>query len=517
MEHLKETLLKEIEEYREQGNKFLNKELTVAQFKKVSGGMGSYAQRGAKDFMVRLRIMSGVTNKDELKTVSSWAKECNIDTILLTTRQAIQLHSITIDQVCDIMKKGIEKEIYTRGAGGNFPRNVALAPLAGVDKNEAFNVTPYALEVNKYFLNQITSYKLPRKLKVAFSGAPKDEAHCTAVDLGFVARKENGEEYFEVYAGGGLGRNPQKAIIVAEKISKEEILYHVEAMVNMFKAEGDWENHGKARIRYILARMGEEEFRNCYNKHLAEAKANNNLDINIEEKVITKIGKKTEVKNVRLIEQKQEGLYSVYFQPIGGILKLNDLDEILETTESMEFIDFRLSMEKGMYIRNLNGDEAEKILALTANKGGDTTAEQSVSCIGATICQMGILDSNGMLNKIVAELKKNNMPEGVLPRIHISGCTNSCGVHEIGAIGLAGKKKRVDNETKNVFELCIGGNVGLLGNTKLAKVIADIAEENVIDMIMEIGNTVKENNMSFKAWMESDKCNLEEIASKYSV
>ena len=258
MEHLKETLLNEIEEYREQGKKFLNKELTVPQFKKLSGGMGSYAQRGASDFMVRFRIMSGVANREELSTMSKWAKECNLDTILLTTRQAIQFHNITIDQVCDLMKKGIDKGIYTRGAGGNFPRNVAVSPLAGVHKDEAFDVTPYALEVNKYFLNQITSYKLPRKLKVSFSGTANDEAHCTVSDLGFVAKANNGEEYFEVYAGGGLGRNPQKGVIVSKKIRKEDILYYVEAMVSMFKVEGDWENHGKARVRYMLARMGKK-------------------------------------------------------------------------------------------------------------------------------------------------------------------------------------------------------------------------------------------------------------------
>lgn len=516
MEHLKETLLNEIEEYREQGKKFLNKELTVPQFKKLSGGMGSYAQRGASDFMVRFRIMSGVANREELSTMSKWAKECNLDTILLTTRQAIQFHNITIDQVCDLMKRGIDKGIYTRGAGGNFPRNVAVSPLAGVHKEEAFDVTPYALEVNKYFLNQITSYKLPRKLKVSFSGTANDEAHCTVSDLGFVAKANNGEEYFEVYAGGGLGRNPQKGVIVSKKVRKEDILYYVEAMVSMFKVEGDWENHGKARVRYMLARMGEEEFINCYNKHLKEVKENNDLSINVIEKVINKAGKATNVKNVRLIEQKQEGLYSVYFQPIGGILKISDLDEILEATKDMELIEFRTSMEKGMYIRNLNGDEAEKILNITMNKGGDTIAEQSVSCIGATTCQIGILDSNGLLHKIVAKLKENKVEEGLLPRIYISGCPNSCGVHEIGSIGLAGKKKRVNDETRNVFELSVGGHVSL-GNTELGKTIADIAEENVVDMLLEIAKAVKARDMIFKSWILLNEDEFKQIVEKYSI
>ncbi|MGL5616225.1 MAG: nitrite/sulfite reductase [Sarcina sp.] len=516
MNHLRETLLKEIEEYREQGKKFLNKEINVAQFKKLSGAMGSYAQRGGNDFMVRLRVMSGVSNTEELKTISQFAKDAKIDNIHLTTRQAIQLHSITIDDVCEIMKKGLDKELYTRGAGGNFPRNVALSPLAGVEKEEAFDVTAYALEVNKYFLNQITSYKLPRKLKVSFSGSKNDGAHCTVSDLGFIAKKENGEEFFEVYAGGGLGRNPELAVIVEEKMDKSQVLYYVEAMVRMFIAEGDWENHGKARVRYMLKRLGKEAFIETYKKHLKEVKESTDLTIDLEEREIVKKGIKTERNHLRLVEQKQEGLYSVYFHPIGGILMLEDLDDILNLTENMEAIDFRLSMDEGMYIRNLNGEEAEKILDLTMNKGGETSAQQSVSCIGATICQIGVLDSHGLLNKIVDALKENNVPESALPRLNISGCPNSCGVHEIGTIGLAGKKKRVNDETRNAFEVVLGGRV-LVGGTKLGKSLGDVLEDEVINMLLEIAKTVENSNMTFKSWIELNENDFDEIVKKYNV
>ena len=78
----------------------------------------------------------------------------NLGGIHLTTSEAIQYHELYIDQVCEIMKEGIELDIYTRGSGGNFPRNVAISPLSGVDKDEAFDVTPYALAVDNHFLRR---------------------------------------------------------------------------------------------------------------------------------------------------------------------------------------------------------------------------------------------------------------------------------------------------------------------------------------------------------------------------
>ena len=145
MEKLKEVLLSEIEEFRSSGHKFLNGEMTVMDFKHLSGGMGSYAHRGGKEFMLRLRIPSGIITMPQLKMIYDWAEKYKLGGLHFTTRQAIQYHGLSIDEVCDLMKDALDNDIYTRGAGGNFPRNVALSPLSGVDKDEAFDTTPYAV------------------------------------------------------------------------------------------------------------------------------------------------------------------------------------------------------------------------------------------------------------------------------------------------------------------------------------------------------------------------------------
>lgn len=515
MEELNNVLLSEVDGFRELGHKFLAGEVSKMDFKGASGGMGVYAHRSGKEFMIRFRIPSGIASKEHLNLVYNFANRCKLEKIHLTTRQAIQLHGITIDEACDIMKEGIEKGIYSRGAGGNFPRNVAISPLSGVEEGEAFDVSPYALKVGEYFLNRIYTYKFPRKLKVAFSSNNKDEAHVKAVDLGFLAVLENGEKYFRVYIGGGLGRNSKLAVEVPELARPEDILYHIEAMTQLFIAEGDYENKNKARIRYILERMGKEDFIRCYKKHLEKVKGEG-LKVQAEEIAYNKAGRITNIKNERLVSQKQEGLYSVYVHPVGGQLKLSDLKLIMEKLENLEEAELRLAMTEGFYIRNLNGKEAEEMLELTKDMGGTTRLEHSIACIGVPTCQIGVLNSQELLQNIIAYFKANNFKEDVLPQVHISGCPNSCSAHEIGEIGFCGKKKRVDGQILNVFELHLGGNLEVT-KTRLAEYTTDIKEEDIPEFLYELALKVRDKKIEFYDWIEENKEDLKEIIKKYEV
>lgn len=301
MSELKDELLGEIDQLRENGIRFLNGDISKMEFKHISCGFGVYAERNKKTFVVRLRIPSGITDIEELKWVYEKAKECGLEKIHLTTRESIQFHNLSIDDVCSIIREGIKRNIYTRGAGGDYPRNIAMSPLAGVDKFEAFDVTPYALAVNNYFLRRITSYNLPRKIKVSFSSSNMDLGHCNVTDLGFLAVNKDGKEYFKVYMGGGLGQNSKLGIEYDELIEPKDVLYYIEAMVRFFMAEGDYNNRARARIRYIADRMGKEDFVKEYKKYLNEVIEKEDLTLNLEPNICTKEGIETEIKNKRLI------------------------------------------------------------------------------------------------------------------------------------------------------------------------------------------------------------------------
>ena len=516
MKDLKEILRDEIQEFRENGHKFLNKELNVAKFKGISGGMGVYAHRGGQEFMIRLKTPSGMASKEDMNKIYEWANRYNLDWIHPTTRQAIQLHGLSIDEVCDLMEEALDYGIYTRGSGGNFPRNVAISPLSGTCKEEAFDITPYAKALNAYIMERVYTYKLPRKIKVAMAIDKEDAPHATVTDLGFLALEKDGERFFKVYLGGGLGRNPRLGVEYDELIKPEDCIYHFEAMVRLFMAEGDYQNKNKARIRYIVERMGAEEFVKCYKKHLNEVLGEADLTIDVKENRINKSGIVTEFKDLRLVEQKQEGLYSVYFHPFGGKLKLTDLNEILKAIEDMEDVDFRFTMTEGFYIRNLNGKEAERMVELTQGRGGEIKVMQSVSCIGVPICQMGLANSQGLLTSILDKLSSENVDKDLLPMLHISGCQNSCGVHEIGSIGLAGKSKRVNDAPRKCFELNVNGSYEV-SDTKLAEIYGDIVDEEVPNFVYDLYKVLEKADLKFEDWYKDNKEQFKAVASKYLV
>lgn len=515
MKNLKAVLLPEIEEFRKVGHKFANGDMSVMDFKHASGGMGVYAHRGGKEFMIRLRIPSGIITMPQLKLICDWAEKYKLGGLHFTTRQAIQYHGLSIDEICDLMKEALENDIYTRGAGGNFPRNVALSPLSGVDKEEAFDPTPYALATGEYFMERITTYKLPRKLKVSFSNASSDTAHCTIQDLGFLAVSKDGKEYFRVYAGGGLGRNPKLALVYPELIEPSEVLNYVEAMVRLFKAEGNYENKAKARIRYIVDKLGEEGFISEYKKYVEEVKNEGVLKVDCKPKEYNKEGIDINISNERLVEQKQSGLYSVYLHPVGGQIKLNDLKTIMSILEKFDDPEIRLSMTEGVYFRNLNGKEAEELLEVTNTMGGANSFEYSVSCIGVPTCQMGICESQEVLRETLSYVKENVSNLSLLPRLYFSGCGNSCGVHQIGEIGFTGKKKRINDVIEEAYEVHVNGSF-IEGEARLGQWFGDIARKDIPKFICELANNLNANNKCFLEYINDNKEEFKSLVEKYN-
>ncbi len=515
---LKETLLKEIEEFKEPAYKFLKGEINRAQFKKAAGKMGVYSHRDGKNFMVRLRTTAGVITIKKLEFIHNLAKKYNLDSIHMTTRQTIQLHGVSIENACEILKESIEFGICSRGVGGDNPGNIVMTPLTGVRTGEAFNIKPYVFAIDNNIERQVTAYNLPRKLKINLSSDVEDRVHVRAADLGFLAVKDGDENKFRVFVGGGIGRNPRLALQLKDLINPEDIVYYVEAMTNLFVCEGDYNNHGRARVRYIVERMGEEEFIKCYNKHLKEAfeKYGDSLKFKADIKEIKKSGIKTDVKSFRLVEQKQEVLYSIYVKPIGGQFKTLDLERVLNTIRNMEDVEVRLTTTEGFYIINLNGKEAKEVLKLTESMTGKTRLEDSVSCVGVPICQMGVMGSQLLLKEILEYFKENNMIEDILPRLAISGCPNSCAVHELAPIGFAGKMKRVNGTMQNAFELHIGGKFAI-EEAKFGSHIGEILQVRIPEYLMEIAKELQKESMEFEDWLINNKERFQAITNKYLV
>ena len=175
----------------------------------------------------------------------------------------------------------------------------------------------------------------------------------------------------------------------------------------------------------------------------------------------------------------------------------------------------RIGMTEGMYILNLNGKEAQKILEVSKTISGDSSLEESICCIGIPICQMGIQNSQKMLNTIIDYFRENVDKEIMqkLPRLYISGCPNSCGVHQIGSIGLTGKMKNIDGTPTDVFEIYICGCFEV-GKSRLGTSIGDFKASDIPEFLHELGKIIEGDFFEF-ATNNTEK--VLEIASKYKL
>lgn len=401
--------------------------------------------------------------------------------------------------------------MISRGGGGDFPRNVMASPLSGVQADEYFDVEPYAQAAGSYLMRFIKAVKFPRKLKVCFSNSPENRTHATFRDLGFVANKN---KTFDVYAAGGLGNKPLLGVCVATNVEPSKILYYIKAMVNTFTAYGNYENRAKARTRFMQETLGVEGFRKAYLEKLQEVMDTESLDITVTPVSITKESDGVLTPDRRIIPQKQNGLYAVSYQPIGGDLKPQKLAEIYHAIEPMEDVEIRVTPEEGFYLINCTAKEAKELLAITED-GARDLFETSICCVGAATCQVGIGNSPALLQACVEAVRKENFADGVLPRIQISGCPSSCAAHQIAPIGFRGGMKPTKDGPKPAFAIFLGGSQ-FQGKEHISDMGKSILADEIPDFLIELGRMIASDNTTYEAWILNHQDKLQELVDKYT-
>lgn len=506
-----ELLKSEISELREKGHQFDRGEITRGDFKGLSGGRGVYAQKEQGKYMIRLRTSSGIVTRKHLERIVSYAEKYQLDKIHLTTRQAIQLHELSIDEICDIMDDAIDYGLFTRGSGGNFPRNVTLSPLSGVDAKEVFDVTPYAIQASQYFQDRITTYHLPRKFKVAFSSTKDDTGCATINDVGFIGVEKDKKSYFQLYLGGGLGGGPAVAIPYPTLIEPEKILYYVEAMMNVFQKEGDYEHRGKARSRFIVKRMGVEDFLTCFNQHLAEVEKTQKFEGIPAKNVEKEVWSPQLLPSNLVIPQRQKGLYTFVIHPLCGQLSTTDGKKLLEFVSEKEKVDLRITMTQDIYVRNLTKVEVEALMELTKSYNQTKIHGRTVTCVGTPTCQIGIQQSQFLAEEIAKRMDKEGLSTEKLPLMQMNGCMNSCSRHPVAPLGFAGFAKKVDQVSVPYFYLFVGGKVG--EEAKLAERLGAIEATKIPDFLVDLVNVLNENTLTYEAFSKTQA--FHELVERY--
>lgn len=503
-----------VEEYSELGESTLP-------FKSFGAKSGVYQERCGTSYMVRPRTAGGIIDLDTLKSVRDISSKYSDGSIRLSTRQDFQFHKVELFDTVKIMEELQRVGLYSIGSGGNTTRNVAASPLSGLQLDEAFDITEYAKIAGEYLSQDENNLALPRKFKTSFSSGERDCGSVTFSDLGFLAKMEDGKEKFKIYGGGGLGPGPRISMVIAESIDASEMLYYLDAMVEFFRSEGDRENRAKARLRHLVKKYGQEEFKSRYFRYL-EASRKKDLEFKLEKSQEKERpwAKKTRVRSVFLEETKYEGIYGVYIHPRGGRMTARMLDTVIEFLTGLEHpVEIRITTNQELVVRDLGGDEAKELVEILRNEIKDADVMKSVCCVGADTCRVGINSSQGLLEDIHKELKKlDHKIRRELPRLHISGCPSSCGQHQIGAVSFSGKRKNIDGESKEAYAVYFGGQLGYEREPKFAERYGDILREKIPTFLKSLAKLKYSSGISdIYEFIEEKDLEIKELVEKYGV
>jgi sulfite reductase (ferredoxin) len=477
--------------------------------------------------MQRIKIPFGGVTAEQMEALADVAEEYSDSILHVTTRQDFQLHFVSIDDAPDLHRRLAAVGITTREACGNSVRNVTACPLAGVCRDEAFDVTGYANETARYLLGHRDTQDFGRKFKTAFSGCQQHPCGLTFMhDLGLIAKTRvvDGVEQkgFELYVGGGLGAVPHSAKLFDEFVPVEELLPLAQAISRVFARYGEKKNRNKARLKFLVAQLGIEEFRRLVleERQILEKDPRwtdwlENIDSYNESALpepvsgeALELGEEFEKwKSTNVYDQRQAGFVTVTVAlPLGDLTSIQ-MRRLADITRRFTRDTARTTVEQNIVLRwihevdlpalyqalreiNLHASGAESIVDITACPGTDT-------------CKLGIASSRGLAGELRQRLAAKGLQydEAVRDiRIKISGCFNSCGQHMVAEIGFFGSSRNVGNYRVPHFQLVLGGewdkNAANFGQS-LGAIPSKRAPE-VVDHLLELYMQGREKGERFR-------------------
>jgi len=487
-----DSVKEEMLNYRGRVEAFLRGEISPVSFRAYRVPMGVYEQRMAGKYMVRIRVGAGLALPSQLERIAQLAKRYGNDILHVTTRQDIQIHDVDIEDTPDVMEGLLEAGLSPRGGGGNTVRNITACPEAGVCSEEVFDVAPYAIAMAEYLLQDKSSFNLPRKFKVVFSGCSKDCAFASVADLGFFAHLKDGVKGFAVFAGGGLGANPAVATRIEEFVEASQIFEVAEAVKKLFDTYGDRTNKHKARLRYVVARFGPGMFLKLYQ---TERELVRSGGLPYQPPIIRSTGD---------LYPPPESSVTIRLRLKHGDIPVEDLAAVGRIASRYGQGLVRTTQLQDLLITGVTPGDVEtvnrELKQLSINVFADG-APKIVACAGASTCKLGLCLSRGLADAVAEKLRPHGLAETV---IRISGCPNSCGHHYIGQVGFQGKARRINGRLMPFYDVFVGANI-VEGEAQLAKKVGTVPARQVPDLLERV---VADGVL--------DAAKLEELAGKCS-
>jgi sulfite reductase (ferredoxin) len=497
--------------------------------------------------MQRIKIPYGGLNPQQMIVLAELAEEYSDAICHITTRQDIQLHFIQIDDCPDMFRRLAAVGITSREACGNSVRNVTACPLAGVCRTESFDVTAYAKAVAFYLLGHRDTQDFGRKFKIAFSGCEHEACALVSIhDLGGIAKVRTGpdgkpQRGFAIYVGGGLGAVPHQAKLFEEFVPEEDLLPLSRAIGRVFARLGEKKNRNRARLKFVVQKLGIDEFRRIVREEVATMPEDPTWRQYFDE--IPKFEEKPNWQGVQLngakrpdgfdqwaatnlYEQRQSGyVVATVTCPLGDLTS-DQMRALADISVRYAGGNVRTTVEQNLVFRwvphNKVIDLYKELKALQLADPGAGTIVDVVACPGTDTCKLGIASSRGLAGELRGRLAAKNagMDQAIRNlRIKISGCFNSCGQHHVADIGFYGNSRNVGNYTVPHFQVMLGGQWVKNGGS-YALAMGSVPSKRIPDLVNSLTQRYvaeRQGDESFQHWCQRiGKKELKSIVEKFA-
>ena len=505
-----------VEQFRDQVTRRLSGEIAEDAFRPLRLMNGVYLQLHA--YMLRVAIPYGTLNSKQMRMLAHIARRYDRGYGHFTTRQNIQYNWPKLSDTPDILAELASVEMHAIQTSGNCIRNVTADHFAGAAADEVADPRPYAEILRQWSSVHPEFSFLPRKFKIAVTGAPRDRAAIQVHDIGLHLKKnEAGELGFAVYVGGGQGRTPLVAKLIRDFLPEADLLTYVTAIVRVYNLYGRRDNKYKARIKILVHETGVEEVTRQVEAEFQQIRES---ELKLPEGDIRAIetyfappalpdrpdgwealarAKKADgafaawvAQNVQPHRHPDYGMVTISLKPIGGTpgdASDVQMDVVADVAERLAFDEIRVSHEQNLILPHVAlGDLYAVYHALeasglaTANAGLITDI---IACPGLDYCALANARSIPVAQEISTRFgsPKRQAEIGEL-KIKISGCINACGHHHVGHIGLLG----VEKKGAELYQITLGGSGD--ENTSIGEIIGRGFEpDRVTDAIETIVDT----------------------------
>jgi Sulfite reductase, beta subunit (hemoprotein) len=444
--------------------------------------LGSEKGEGSKHFL-RIKIPNGMLTTRQFRKIADLSEKYGKNYAEITDRQDIQLHWIEGDDGPAIFSVLQELGFTTDKCGQGYPgvghgdvRNIEGCSVAGVDKDELIDTSPFVKELNQFFTGNKDFQDLPRKIKIAISGCSLNCPAPEAYDLAFMAtKKPSGEVGFIVFVGGTLGSSPHIAQQLKVWVEPEWVVPFAKAVVEVFRDNGRREVKAKSRFRWLVEEWGTDKLRSEI-----EAKLSKKFETYELERLAIK-----QAEHIGVNPQKQKGKVYITVPILGGVLSAQLIRELSDLADKYGSGDIRLTPYQNLIIINIPQAEAatvqDKLLKLGFPVYGSALRWTTIACAG-NFCAKAPESPKGRTKEVIDYLESTGEKFSPSLRIGVSGCPNGCSRHLLADIGVQGVHVTVEGKPAAAYNVFVGGGlapVAALGELKEQGVAAEDVKQTV--------------------------------------